>query len=161
MARAELDFDKPPSPALPMEQLQILGAELNRQLSENTTHQNLLITRALVLVGAAGLSLSLWDRSDPMGWYGLAGTIAAVLAAAFGLAALWLWRSPAPVTTPSIIAQRLAADPYSVLYATVMDLSKTVMQRVGDVRRKARFVTIGFVLMVLAWIGTALEFLVP
>lgn len=145
-----------PMTQLPTEQLRIVHAELERELQENMTAQGNMMTRALVLVGAAGLSLGLWDYSRPWNWFTSVGSALAILAAIAGLLALWLWRSPAPVMTQAKVATRLAADEYSVLYWVVDDLAKTITRRVVDVRRKGRFITVGFTLMSAGWVSMVL-----
>ena len=132
------------------ERLEIIRSELERQLEDNLARQNLLVTRGLVLVGAAGVSLGLWGSIN--GHVGTLGIVLAVVAAGLGVASLWLWRSPAPVLVPALLDLYMSADRYSVLHAFVRDLSATVKQRVEDARLKARFVTLGFVVIVVSWL---------
>jgi hypothetical protein len=141
---------------LPHAQLQVVHHELERQLQENLTLQGNLITRALVLVGAAGLSLGLWDYTRPWSWFTTIGIGLAVLAAIAGVSSLWLWRSPSPQLTAEKIPDRLAADEYSVLHSVVTDLAGTIKHRAHDVKRKGRWITIGFVLMSVGWVSLAL-----
>jgi len=143
-----------PGSPLPSEQLVILRAELERELAENLSQQSLLVTRALVLVAAAGASLGLW--ASPHGTVAAIGTLLAIVAAILGVAALWLWKSPAPIYDSSTVKAYVRADTYSILYRLVADLSATVERRVSDARLKARFITAGFLVMVVSWVMLAL-----
>ncbi len=139
------------------EVLQHLLAEAHRQLTENTTHQTLLVTRALVLVGAAGASLG-WQGAAETVW-GQVAILVAIAAATLGLAALWLWKSPSPVLTRGLVEVFVGASRSAVLRRIVDDLADTVVQRVSDARRKARFITLGFLSVAISWLLMAIDVL--
>jgi hypothetical protein len=137
-------------PRYPLEQVKLINASLDRELSENLTLQGNVITRALILVGASALSTVPLTDAVQNKWY-FASVLLAGIAALCGVASLWLWKSPSSEIEQKHVNVMLKSHPYSVEHRLMTDKLGILVPRRRDVKRKAKAVSIGFSFLVAAW----------
>ncbi|WP_230674249.1 hypothetical protein [Rathayibacter sp. Leaf248] len=135
----------------PVEQLEFVHREVERQLGENLAVQANVITRATVLVAASGL-LGASVSNEVANTWQLASIALALVAACCGLCSLWLWKSEGAEITASTRDSYLAASPDHVQWAIVEDLLQTLAARRADLKKKARWVSAGFLILVVSWL---------
>jgi hypothetical protein len=129
----------------------LVHREVERQLGENLAVQANVITRATVLVAASGL-LGASVSNEVANIWQLASIALALVAAGCGLRSLWLWKSEGAEITVLVRDRYLKASSDHVQWAIVEDLLKTLAARRADLKKKARWVSAGFLILIVSWL---------
>lgn len=141
-----------PLPEGPVEQLKLVGAEVNRQLDAAAAKRTGLHARAGGLVAAAGALTAVQATDWASGWQ----IISAVLSVVAAILGLWILR-PVPllnVDATKYVKERLAADPYRTEKSIVDDNIVVLGDLTKYLRTTAPKLRTGYYVLIAAWLAT-------
>jgi hypothetical protein len=136
---------------LPIDQLKLVHAEVDRQRTAINQRMGNMHTRAAILVTASGVYSTVQANNWVSGWQ-LIGISLSIVAAVIGL---WSMR-PSPGTDANAtlsFRERLIADPYSTEYSIVEDSMDGLVDDLDRIEKAARLIVWGYGILVLAWLA--------
>jgi len=134
---------------LPIAQLEMVLAEVDRELQDLAGRQASAISRASVVLAAAGVTAFAPITAD-LGW-ALAVSFFSVVSAGFAVASIRYWPSKAARLARHDVAAYLRADPYHVQWRLTKDKFTELYAARRDLDRKANLVEGAVVMLLLAW----------
>lgn len=144
---------------VPIAQLKLVAAELDRELSNVSARQANAVTRASIVLAAAGVTAF----SVVSTFLGLALVPASfsLISAFLCLAAIRYWRSKAIQLKRAHVAPYLDASPYDLLWRQVIDKFIELDAARSDLKKKSKYLRAATAMLVLAWLSAvAVRFLV-
>jgi hypothetical protein len=138
----------------PHAQLKLIHAEVDRELSDNISRQSNALTRASFLLAVSGVLTIVTSDAPATPWHYLV-IASGALASAFGLKAVWLWKSKAAVMNALRRDDLLRFDEYSLEYGLVRDKLDQLAVARKDLDSKNRAVLIGFIFLIASWLASA------
>jgi hypothetical protein len=131
--------------------LALVNGELDRELSDNAQRQSNALTRASIILAAAGATSALAS--------GTGALVAAVLAGTATVAcivAMFLWNSKAVMLDKDRVGDWIIQEPSALSERIILDKLKELDQGRRDLDLKNRAVAAGIGLSVFAWIVAAI-----
>ncbi|MEV8132890.1 hypothetical protein AB0O54_17300 [Pseudarthrobacter oxydans] len=144
-------LQKSSEPLLPIEQLKLVHAEVDRQRTAINQRMGNMHTRAAILVTASGVYSTVQANNWVSGWQFISISLS-IVAAVIGL---WSMR-PSPGTDANAtlsFKERLIADPYSTEYSIVEDSMDGLVDDLDRIEKAARLIVWGYGILVLAWLA--------
>ena len=145
--------------AHPLAQLKLVHDEVDRARAATSARIASFHTRGAVLVSASGVFTAL-HAANATNWVSVVGTVLFLVAAGFGLAVL-APRSGKETNPSRSIRERLSVDIYSAEYSIVMDNAEVLNADLTLAKTISRRMTIGYVLLVVAWVVSYSAAFVP
>lgn len=134
-----------------MAQLELVAAELDRELESVAGRQANAVTRASIVLAAAGVT-AFSVTSSSLGW-SLVPAVLSLMSACLSLAAIRYWKSNAVQLKREHVKAYLAASPYHALWRLVADKFKELDAAKSDLERKAKYLRYAVLALVLAWVS--------
>lgn len=136
--------------------LEIIAAEISREISETNQKQANSITRASIVLAAAGISLFVPFTMRPAPFISLSILLAA-LSASFALVAISYWKSRGTIYTKELVQAYSSATPEQVLEKLVSDLLTELNASVRDLGRKTKWARVSLWLLSASWLSYLLH----
>lgn len=138
-------------PLLPVEQLKLVHAEVDRQRAAINQRMGNMHTRAAILVTASGVYGTVQANNWVSGWQ-FVGIILSIVAACIGL---WSMRPSPGIDANATLAfkERLMAEPYSTEYSIVIDSMEGLTDDLDRIEKAAKLIVVGYGILVLAWLA--------
>ncbi|WP_314094767.1 hypothetical protein [Microbacterium foliorum] len=135
------------------EKLSLVSAEVDRHLADVATRQSNAITRASIILAAAGVSV--FATVDPRQdlWMTALPTGLSFAAALVSLAGLRYWKSDAAQSSLARVQALMAATVVNAQWSLLNDKHKELFAARRDLKWKSRFVRWSTVLLVAAWMS--------
>lgn len=143
------------------EKLSLISAEVDRQLADVAVRQSNAITRASIILAAAGVSV--FAAIDPQRelWMSAVPTGLSLIAALVSLAGLRYWKSNGTESTVSRVQALMAASVIDTQWSLLNDKHKELFAARRDMKRKSKYVRWSTVLLIAAWMSViAIRFVV-
>lgn len=131
--------------------LALINGELDRELGDNAQRQSNALTRASIILAAAGATSALASGSGAIVSAVLAGTATVVC-----LVAIFLWNSKAVILNEDRVGDWIEQKPSELSERIILDKLKELERGRRDLDLKNRAVAAGIGLSVLAWIVAAI-----
>lgn len=139
------------SHALPLEQLRLSSEEIDRELASVSARQSNAVTRASIVLAAAGIS-AFADVGTSLGWNLVPATFSAV-SALLCLLAIRYWTSEASQIRTDDVKRFLKKTEYEVMWRLVADKYAELQAARADLERKADLVEGAVGMLILAWMS--------
>lgn len=143
------------------EKLSLISSEVDRQLADVATRQSNAITRASIILAAAGVSV--FAAIDPQRelWMSAVPTGLSLTAALVSLAGLRYWKSNGTESSAARVQALMAASVIDAQWSLLNDKHKELFAARRDMQRKSRYVRWSTVLLIAAWMSViAIRFVV-
>lgn len=140
--------------SLPVEQLKLIHAEVDRQRAVMSQRRSNMFTRATILVAASGVLTSVLALNWASPWQFISAAIS-IMAAGFGVWAMWP-RTVIDSDATLNFKARLEADPYSTEYSIVSDNMDALASNMASIEKLGQVVSRGYAVLVLSWLVTLL-----
>jgi hypothetical protein len=148
--------------ARPLEQLRVIHGELDKQRALQTARESALQTRLALLVGGAGLGMTLMARA-PVGLLSILAGVLALTAAAVGVITMVALKTKGDEVAPAKLRAQLhlpeTPDVYSLEHRLTQDKIAAHQDDQARLRVKSHACQIGFGLLVLSWLLAAISYL--
>ncbi|PZR03427.1 MAG: hypothetical protein DI536_36025 [Archangium gephyra] len=131
--------------------LALISGELDRELADNAQRQSNALTRASIILAAAGATSAIASGSGALAAAVLAG--AATVAC---LVAMFLWNSKAVILNGDRVGDWIVQKPAVLSERIILDKLKELDRARRDLDLKNRAVAAGIGFSVLAWIVAAI-----
>lgn len=143
----------------PLPQLQLVAAEVDRELDSLSGRQANAVTRASIVLAAAGVT-AFSSITGNLTW-ALAPALLSLVSAILSLAAVRYWKSKAVQLMRPQVASYLKASPYDATWRMVADKFDELYAARDDLDRKRKFLRAATAALVLAWMSAvAIRFVV-
>lgn len=135
------------------EKLSLISSEVDRQLADIATRQSNAITRASIILAAAGVSV--FAAIDPQRelWMSAVPTGLSLIAALVSLAGLRYWKSSGTESTVARVQVLMAASVVDAQWSLLNDKHKELFAARRDIKRKSQYVRWSTVLLIAAWVS--------
>lgn len=133
------------------ETLALINSELDRELGDNAQRQSNALTRASIILAAAGATSALASGGGALFAAVLAGAATVVC-----LVAMFLWNSKAVILNEDRVGDWIVQRPSELSERIILDKLKELERGRRDLDLKNRAVAAGIGLSVLAWIVAAI-----
>lgn len=133
----------------PMEQLTLVSMELDRQLSNVSVRQANALTRASIVLAAAGVTAFSFVASL-LGW-SLVPTVFSLLSALLSIKAIGYWKSNVVQMRRSHVGPHLEATPYDLLWRQVIDKFDELDAARADLDKKMNYLAGALGMLVFSW----------
>lgn len=140
--------------AVPIAQLALVAAELDREIESVATRQANAVTRASIVLAAAGVTAFSVDSSN-LGW-SLVPAVLSLASAFLSLAGIRYWKSSAVQLKRGHVKAYLDASPYDAQWRLVSDKFDELDAAKVDLERKAKYLRYAVLALVLAWVSAVL-----
>ena len=142
-----------------MEQLALISSELDRQLSNISTRQANALTRASIVLAAAGVTAFAFTTSL-LGWSSVP-TAFSLLSAFLSIKAIGYWKSSAVQSRRSHVAAYLKVSAYDLLWRQVIDKFDELDAAKADLDKKMNYLAGALGMLALSWTSAvAIRFIV-
>lgn len=133
----------------PVQQLALVSSELDRQLESVSTRQANALTRASIVLAAAGVTA--FTAAGPLLGWNSVPTLFSLLSALLSIRAIGYWKSSAVQLRRSHVKPLLEATPYDVIWRQVIDKFTELDATRADLDRKTNYLAGALSMLVLAW----------
>ena len=137
-----------------MVQLQLISAELDRELSSLAGRQANAVTRASIVLAASGVTAFSVISTTSLGWSTVPAFFS-LLSAFLCFEAIRYWKSRAVIMQRSFVAPYLRVAAYQLLRRQVRDKFEELDAARYDLDRKSNFLSGAVGMLVLAWVSAA------
>jgi hypothetical protein len=137
----------------PIAQLELISAELDRELSNISTRQANAVTRASIVLAAAGVT-AFTVVSTSLGW-SLVPAFFSLLSAFLCFEAIRYWKSKAVQIKRAQVSAFLTSTHYVLLWRQVIDKFEELDAARTDLDRKSNYLSGAVGMLILAWVSAA------
>lgn len=144
-----------------LEKLALISSEVDRQLADVATRQSNAVTRASIILAAAGVSV--FAAIDPGRelWMSAVPTGLSLIAALVSLAGLRYWKSNGTESSAARVQALMAASVVDAQWSLLNDKHKELFAARRDMKRKSTYIRWSTVLLIAAWMSViAIRFVV-
>lgn len=142
------------TPSEPLAQLELISAELDRELSNVSSRQANAVTRASIVLAAAGVTAFSIVSESSLGWSTVPAFFS-LLSAFLCFEAIRYWKSKAVQMRRAHVAPYLKATSYALLRRQVRDKFDELDAARADLERKSNFLSGAVGMLVIAWVSAA------
>jgi hypothetical protein len=136
---------------VPVDQLKLVHAEVDRQRTAINARLGNMHTRAAILVTASGVYSTVQANNWTTGWQFI-GIVLSIAAAVIGLLSMRPSKGTDANATLSF-RERLMADSYSTEYSIVEDSMDGLRDDLARIEKAAKLIVWGYGILVLAWLA--------
>lgn len=139
-----------PSSTSELTTLQLIADELGREITEVNQRQANAITRAAIVLAAAGVTLFI-PIGDGLGVLELLMNICAAISSIAAIVTISYWKSNVVELNPQLIAQYSSSNPSVLFERIINDRMTELSASINDMNKKALWATISISFLAASW----------